>query len=328
MIKKIPQFQFITSLIISLLLIVASCNSSKKSQPIAEVQEPVAYPVGYIAKYLTTDLYDTTELYPLQQEFLEQFMLRHTHYEGTHPIMATGFPEEWGVVLVERLPEGRELYEIQSQNREWIFLIITSGYGTQRILDLLPVAVNLANQTEDALETEIWATDRDIDGTFVVTKKYEWKRSLEYATQQEYETNPQDYLRAQIVTDKYFINDYYRFEMIETEDVPDYSAVIFYYKDEKPEDEEDVVSMLQAFCEDNLILYAEVGENFHQVDLYDYKLNYVLTLDISPMMELQEGVIFMKKGENPKTVPFGSYERMRIEVMRYFKIVEGKVQRF
>jgi hypothetical protein len=237
--------------------------------------------------------------------------------------MATGFPEEWGVVLVERLPEGRELYEIQSQNREWIFLVITSGYGTQRILDLLPVAVNLANQTEDALETEIWATDREIDGTFVVTKKYEWKRSLEYATQQEYETNPQDYLRAQIVTDKYFINDYYRFEMIETEDVPDYSAVIFYYKDEKPEDEEDVVSMLQAFCEDNLILYAEVGEDFHQVDLYDYKLNYVLTLDISPIMEFQEGIIFMKKGETPKTVPFGSYERMRIELMRYFRIVEG-----
>ena len=319
--KNIFHFHFI-AVVIALLLIFTSCNSSRKSQPIAEVQEPVAYPVGYIAQYLTTDLYNTTELYPLQQEFLNYFFQIHTHYDGTHPTMATGFPEEWGVVLVERLPEGRELYQIQSQNREWMFLVITSGYGTQRVLDLLPVAVNLANQTEDVLETEIWATDREIDGTFVVTKKYEWKRSLENITQKEYEENPQDYFRSQIITDRYFINDYYRFEMIITEEIPDYSAVVFYYKEERPEDEENIIDKLQAFCEENAILYAEVGDNFHQLDLYDYKLNYVLTLDITPNMDLQEGVIFLKKGEAPKTVPFGSYERMKIELMRYLKMVE------
>jgi hypothetical protein len=313
--KNIYLFTLIT------LLLFASCNSSRQ-QPIAEAQETIEYPVGYIAQYLSTDLYDDTELYRLQDEFLDNFMQAYTQYEGTHPFMTTEFPKEWGVALVEHLSEGRELYEIQSQNREWIYLVITSGFGTQRILDLLPVAVNLANQSKDILETEIWTTDREVDGTFVVTKNYEWKRSLENVTQKEYEANPQDYFRTQTVTNKYIINDYYRFEMITTEDVPDYSAVILYYKDEKPEDYEEVVPMLQAFCEDYSILFAEVKNKFNQLELYDYKLNYITTLDIMPYIDLQEGFIFMKKGETPKTVPFGSYERLKIEVMRYFRVVE------
>jgi len=249
-------------------------------------------------------------------------MQMYNRYEGTHPIMATPFPESWGVVLVERLPEGRELYQIQSQNREWIFLVITSGYGTQRILDILPVAIDLANQTQDVLETEIWKTEREIDGIFSVTKKYEWKHSLEKVTQKEYDTNPKDYFRSQTIIDKYFINDFCRFELIKVEDIPDYSAVIFFYKEEKPEDQEEVLPMLQAFCEDYELLFAEVGKNFTHLPLYDYKLNYITELDITPFIDLQEGIIFMKKGETPKTVPFGSYERLKIEIKRYFRIVE------
>ena len=320
--KKIPHLQFITPIVIVLLLFL-SCGSPQQSQPVLEVIAPVDYPVGYLKQFLSTDLYDNTELFPLPEEFIDNFIQTYTQYEGAHPTMITEFPETWGVVLVERLPEGRELYEIQSYNREWIFLVITSGYGTQRILDLIPVAVNLANQTEDVLETEIWVTDREIDGTFVVTKKYEWKRSLEHITQKEYDANPQDYFRSQVVTNKYFINDYYRFEMTESEDEPDYSAVVFYYKDKKPEDNEDVLSKLRALCEDYSILFTEAHHHFNQVTLYDYKLNFITELNITPYLDLEEGIIFMKKGETPKAVPFGSYERLRIELMRYFKVVES-----
>jgi hypothetical protein len=250
-------------------------------------------------------------------------MKMHTQYEGTHPTVATEFPKEWGVVMVERLPEGRELYQIQSKNREWVFLVITSGYGTQRILDLIPVAVNLAIQTEDVLETEIWTTERETDGAFIVSKKYEWVRSVKNVTQEEYDANPQDYLRAKIATDKYFINNFCRFEKVVAEDVPDYSAVIFYYQEEKSEDWSETLSMIRAFCEDYDILFVEANKDFNQVALYDYKLNFITELDIMPYMDLPVGIIFMKKDEAPKTVPFGSYERMRSEIRRYFKIVES-----
>ncbi|MCL2291248.1 MAG: hypothetical protein FWC34_11210 [Bacteroidetes bacterium] len=305
-----------------ILLLFAACTPSQ-TQFAAIPSEPVEYPVGQIAQYISTNLSDLQVLYPLPEEFLENFMKMHTQYEGAHPTVATEFPDEWGVVLVERLPEGRELYQIQSKNREWVFLVITSGYGTQRILDLLPVAVNLARQTQDVLETEIWTTERASDGTFTVTKKYEWVHSVENITQEEYDANPQDFLRTKTVTDKYFINDFYRFEKIVTENTPDYSAVIFYYKDEKPEDWDDIVPLLQAFCEDYDILFEEAHKNFDQLRLRDYKFNFITELDITSYMDLSEGVIFMKKGEVPKTVPFGGYERIKIELKRYFKIVEA-----
>ena len=309
-------------LLIVLALLFCSCNAFQQKKPVEESFDSVEYPVGYIAQYITTNLTDSHELYPLPEEFLENFMQMYTQYEGTYPSVTTNFPQEWGVVLVERLSGGRELYQIQSQNREWVFLVITSGFGTQRILDLLPVAVNLANQTNEILETEIWTTERESDGTFSVLKKYEWVCSVENVSQKEYEENPQNYLRSKFVTDKYIINEFLRFERVTIEDTPDYSAVIFYYKDEKPDDWDDNISMIQAFCEDYSILFAEVHDNFNQIALYDYKYNYIKDLDITPYLNLKEGVIFMKKDTTPKAVPFGSYERMKIELKRYFKIVE------
>jgi hypothetical protein len=318
---KMSKKKIYLTLILTLFFF-ASCNLFQQSKPLEESAEPVEYPVGYIAQYINTNPSDTNELCPLPEEFLESFIKMHTQYEGTHPTVATEFPNEWGVMLVERLPGGHELYQIQSQNREWMFLVITSGYGTQRILDILPVAINLVNQTSEILETENWVTERESNGSFIVQKYYEWLRSIENISQEEYEENPQNYLRSKTITDKYFINNFCRFERDINEDVPDYSAVILYYKDEKPEDWDENISMLQAFCEDYSIFFAEVNDNFHQVAIYDYKYNFITELDINPYMNLQEGVIFIKKDTNPKAAPFGSFDRMKIELKRYFKIVE------
>jgi len=309
-------------LVFFIAIFLLSCTSRQPVDIAKEYAEPVVYPVGYIAQTISTGLTDSEELYPLSEEFLESFLQVYNQYEGTHPTVASEFPEDLGVVLVERLPEGRELYQVQSQNREWVFLVITTGYGNLRILDILPVALNLAYLTEEISEKEIWTTEREIDGTFAVTKKYEWTRSVGKVTRKEYEENPQDFLRSKKITDRYFINGFCRFERITSEDVPDYSAVIFYYKSQKPDEWAETVSMLQAFCEDYQIFTEEVNKNFNQMELYDYKLNYVTTLDITPYTDFQEGVVFMKKDEKPKTVPFGSYDRLRIEIKRYFKIVE------
>ena len=300
-----------------------SCNSSKTQKPVETVPDKVVYPVGYIAEQIHADLNDGTELYRIQEPFLESFLQKYDQYEGTHPTISTDFPDTWGVVLVERLPEGRELYQIQSFSREWIFLVITSGFGTQRILDILPVALDLAIQTPDILETEIWTTERETDGTFSVTKKYEWKRSLENVTQATYEANPENYFRKKTITDQYFINSSCRFERMVSEELTEYSAIVFYYTEEKPEDWDEIIPQLEAMCEDYSILNVIAYIDFDKVELYDYKLNYITDLDITPYMEFSQGVIFMKKGETPKTVPFGSYERIRSEVVRHFKLVEG-----
>jgi len=319
---KAHLFAPLLTFLLSVFLIL-SCNYSKKeSKSIEFISEPVEYPVGYISKYIHTHFSDSHKLYPLPDEFVDVFISMHTRYEGMQPTVATDFPTEWGVVLVERLPEGRELYQIQSKNREWVYLVTTSGYGTLRILDVLPVAVNLVNQTHEILETEIWTTEREPDGSFIVTKQYERVHSVENVSHQEYETNPLEYLRTKTVSDKYCINSSCKFELIENEDATEYAAVFFYYKEEKQENWSDNMSMLQAFCEDYSILFKEVRDNFDKVSLYDYKYNFVVELDITPFIDIPEGLIFMKKGETPKTVPIGSFERMKIELKRYFKIIE------
>jgi len=268
-------------LLFSLLILFLACNHSTLQKYTEESPEAIEFPVGYIAQKMATNLTDTIKLYPLPEEFLENFLKTCLQYEGTHPSVATDFPKEWGVVMVERLPEGRELYQIQSYTREWIYLAITSGFGTIRILDILPVAVNLAIQSKDILESEIWTAERDMDGRFSVTKKYEWVRSLENVSQQEYDANPQNYIRSKTVIDKYIINDSYRFERIIAEDIPNYSAVLFYYKDERPENWEDVAELIQAFCEDYSIIFAVVHENFNTFPLIDYKFNFIAILRIA-----------------------------------------------
>ena len=131
------------------------------------------YPITIISDTLKTDVSDQTELFPLSEDFMESFLEKHDDFQGYKITAKIPFPEEWGLQCVERLPEGKELWLLQSQSREWMYLVITSGFGTQRILDLMPVALNLANEANDVLETEEWSTIRNSDGSFAVSKNYE-----------------------------------------------------------------------------------------------------------------------------------------------------------
>ena len=122
-------------------ILLFSCRHKQQETP----EETIEYPVSIIADTLRADLSDNTELYPLSEEFLESFLEKAHDYQG-HKVMAkVDLPQEWGIRCVERLPEGKELWLVQSQSREWLYLVITSGFGTQRILDLIPAAVNVAN---------------------------------------------------------------------------------------------------------------------------------------------------------------------------------------
>lgn len=301
-------------------LVLFSCRH--KPQENTE-EENYNYPVSIIADTLRADLADNTELYPLTEEFMESFLEKHNDYQGQKITARVAFPEEWGIRCVERLPEGKELWLMQSQSREWMYLVITSGYGTQRILDLMPVAVNIANETNDVLETEEWNTLRMPDGSFVVNKNYEWVRSVSKATRQQVMDNPERYHRENHVIEEYIINDMGRFELVEnTDTLPNYNAVVFFYnRNEKPEAWDECVERLQSFCEENGILYEEVYQNYSQVLIQSYDFSFSVTADITPYVgNVICGMVLIKKEEEPKTIPFGSYEYMLMSLRRYFRI--------
>lgn len=311
----------VTVVFIAMALLFSNCKSKNKNN--AEEPESYNYPVTILPDTLTVDVMDNATLYPMSEEFMESFMEKWNNYEGHKITAGVEFPDKWGVRCLERLPQGRELLLLQSESREWMYLVVTSGFGTQRILDLIPVALDLSVQKNDVLETEKWRMTRQADGSFIITKEYEWIRSLTKATKQDFLANPEKYRRSSFYTDQYTINESGRFEYTEVVDsIPDHRSVIFFYnKNEKPASWDDCVDYLQAFCEDNNIYYETVYQNYDNVDVRDFNLQSVITVDINPYIgENTAGMVLLKKGEEPKCIRFGSMEYLQMEIKRYFRL--------
>lgn len=310
---------------ICLAVLLTNCHSKGNDQ-ISDGEESVIYPMEVIRDTLTANVHDQKTLYPLQENVLETFLEKAGDFQGKKWTAKVDFPKEWGVECVERLPEGRELWLLQSENREWRYLITTSGFGTQRILDVLPVAINIANQQNENLETEKWQTVRLADGQFRTTKEYEWIHSVSKATKQDFIRDPEKYHRKARTVEQFFINDDGRFEMSEIVDtLPDYNAVVFFFNPhEKPEMWDETIPMLQSFCEENGILFEEVSGNYNRVTVRDFELTFAMETDITPYIDgTTNGMVMMRKNETPKTINFGSFEYMQMELRRYFKLRSG-----
>lgn len=308
-----------------LAFLLTNCHSGRNGQN-NNGNESVIYPMEVIRDTLAANVHDQKTLYPLQEDVLENFLEKASDFQGKKWTVKVDFPDKWGVECVERLPEGRELWLLQSENREWMYLVTTSGFGTQRILDVLPVAVSIANQQNENLETEVWQTLRLPDGQFRTTKEYEWIHSVSKATKQDFIRDPEKYHRKSKTVEQFLINDQGRFEMTEIVDtLPDYNAVIFFFNPhEKPEMWDETVPMLQSFCEENGILFEEVSGNYNRVTIRDFELTFALETDITPYIDgTTNGMVMMRKDETPKTINFGSFEYMQMELRRYFKLRSG-----
>jgi hypothetical protein len=307
---------------ISLVVLLTSCFSRRNHQDDTD-GKTVVYPMQVIRDTLIADVHCHDSLYPLHDEVLESFLEKAKNFQGRKWTAKVDFPQEWGVECVERLPEGRELWLLHSQNREWVYLATTSGFGTQRILDVLPVAVSVANQQDEELETEIWQTLRLPDGQFRTTKEYEWIHSVSNATKRDFINDPEKYHRKARYVEQFLINSQGRFEKSEIVDtLPDYSAVVFYFNpNDKPEMWDEVIPHLQAFCEENGVIYEEVSGNYDRVTVRDYELTFALETDITPYIDPAGcGMVMLRKDETPKAIRFGSYEYMQMELRRYFKL--------
>ncbi|MCQ2291543.1 MAG: hypothetical protein MJZ39_00060 [Bacteroidales bacterium] len=306
---------------ITIALLFSNCKSKSKAD--VEETESYNYPVTILPDSLSVDVMDNTTLYPLSEEFMESFVEKCNNYAGHKITARVPFPEKWGVRCLERLPQGRELLLLQSESREWMYLVVTSGFGTQRILDLIPVAIDVSVQNNDVLETEKWKMNRRPDGSFIITKEYEWIKSLTKATKQDYIANPDKYRKSSLYVDQYSINESGRFEYTEVVDsIPDHRTVIFFYnKNEKPASWDDCVDYLQAFCEDNNIYYESVYQNYDNVVVRDFNLQNVITVDINPYIGTNTaGMVLIKKDGEPKCIHFGSMEYLQMEIKRYFSL--------
>lgn len=310
------------ALIIVPIFTLTSCYHEVSEELEEEEEVNIDYPVSIVPDRIVTNLTDEETLYPVTEDFLRDFIMFHDRFDGTQMSIETDFPEEWGVRFIERLPESKELWLLQSQNREIIYLVVTSGAGTQRILDVLPVAVNMSVQKGDVLETEVWRTTREQDGSFVVYKYYNWTRSLENAVKSDVIDNPDNYSREVEKNDIYIINEMGRFELLEQEVEQEYEAVFFFYdKSNKPDDWDEVMEIVESYCEEKGIYFDEVYQNFENVYVRDYELNDIIPMNILPYVDnASAGMVMMKNGFEPRMVTFGNEDKLKVEIRRYFKI--------
>jgi len=303
-------------LIGSLLVFFAACR--EKNTDVSQTDEQCNnYPVITISDDYSGKV--DCPLYALSDDFVRNFIANAEDYDGTKITIHTDFPEEWGLIGIERMPQGRELWMLQSLNREWTYLVVTSGSGTQRIVDAIPIGLDLANDDERTLEREVWQWNRDEEGAFIVEKSYEWKKSIEGA--QTMKSN--DYVRSEFSRDKYIINDMGRFECfpMNISDTLPYKVVVLYCgKGTETEDWDEKAEYIEAFCEEQDIYYAAVKQNYKQVKIQDYFSNDVLTLDITPEMTADSvGMILYQNGKAPKHINLRGIAYLQMEIQKYFK---------
>lgn len=293
-----------------------SCRNKSENQFVKE-NSSEEYPIIIISDSLSGN--QTVALYTLKPDFIQRFLSVAEEYQGTQLIMRTPFPSEWGLVGIERLPQGRELWLIQSRDREWTYLAITSGSGTQRILDVVPIGIDLAKDEGKTLEREVWNWQRNEEGAFIVEKNYEWKKSIADAKQ----INASDYVKKSFAIDKYIVGEMGRFECFpQTEnDTLPYKVAVFYRSpNAEVEEWEDKTEMMEAFCEDMNIWYAKVQDHYEAVSVQDYTMNDIVTLDIRPQMNADSvGMILYQNGKDPKSVGLRSVEYLQMEIKKYFK---------
>ena len=68
-------------------------------------------------------------------------------------------------------------------------------------------------------------------------------------------------------------------------------------------------------------MFEEVSGNFDRVTIRNFDLSFSLETDITPYIDpVSSGMVMMRKDETPKAIHFGSFEYMKMEIRRYFKI--------
>ncbi|MCK9339225.1 MAG: hypothetical protein M0P38_04460 [Bacteroidales bacterium] len=311
--KNSNSFFCFLLIILSVCLLAACKDPQTPTQQTASAED---YPIITISD--SSFAHRDAKLYALSSDFVKNFLLKADDYQGTKRTMLQQVPTEWGLIGIERLPQGRELWLIQSQDREWTYLVITSGSGTQRILDVAPIELDLAREENNAIEREWWTWHREEDGAFIVDKSYEWKKSIEDATA----VNVHDYFKSAYSQDKYVIGEMGRFDCFPTKlnDSVYYNAVVFFSGHKPSEEWKEKTEYLEAFCEQNNLLFSNVHHDYKNVLIQDYTFNPIDTVDVTPYITKDSlGMLLFENGQLKQSVSDRSIQYLEMQIKKNFK---------
>ena len=296
-------------------VLLLSCKKNNEQNPdqpgIGGSMKPVeACPLSTIP----TDFSDieNAKTYPLPSGFFNEFIKYASKYEGTHITITAQIPEEWSLLYREPWAASQELWLVQSNDKNWVYLLVTAG---QHVRDAVPVALDLASPGA-VIELEKWNWHRGEDGAFLVSKHYEKRPDARDTTQRQCKTES---------LERYVVSETGQFQytpLKQSEGTP-YQAVIFFnMSTDKPDSWYDVEGVIVPYCEDNNYYFVMVSstDDLHNVVIADYIGNYITTVDISKLVENEDcGIIMIQNGTAPRVESYsdnGNYLQMLIR--KYF----------
>ncbi len=310
MIRMRKTIQVLTLLGVAFLLLATACKREEK-EALVVMEKPDTCPISTIPDSLSLVPSDV-QTYPLPSGFLTEFLKRAQQYEGVHVHLASQLPQEWSLLYREPLTSNQELWMVRSDDGDWTYLVIAVG---EHVRDVVPVAVDLAS-TGAIIESEKWSWTRDASGAFLVYKHYEKRPDFRDTTQRQCDI---------YAVDRYLVGTSGLFECspMTLSEGPEYQLAVLYTTTENlPDTWFDVINDLAPYCEENNIIFLTLtaSDNFRQVDVEDYQMNPVVTLDLSRFVQNDEaGIILMSSSQEPQVENYSGNTRfLQMKIRNYF----------
>lgn len=300
------------SLFVATLFLSAACKRTDSRDD--SVQQNSVCPMGNIPTE-TSLIDEDTKTYPLPVDFMTEFLKHARQYEGTQVHLNATLPDQWHLLYREPLPASQELWLVRSEDKDWMYLLITAG---DHIRDAVPVGVDIAS-TGTIIESERWTWKRDESGAFIVNKHYEKRPDFRDTTQRQCEID---------AVDRYLVGTSGLFEctQMNISEGPAYQLVILYNTSATlPVSWEDVVNELEPYCEENGIFFVTLtspSDDFRHVEVQDYEMNYITTVDISSLVQMDDqGLVFLQNGQEQQTLNYSDNARfLQMKIRNYFQI--------
>ncbi|MDR1793380.1 MAG: hypothetical protein LBR36_08085 [Bacteroidales bacterium] len=259
----------------------------------------------------------------LGTDLLNQLLPMLKHYDGIPPHLAFSLPQLWTAEC--KLPTFSPDFDIwvvsDISEQPLMKVLITINHDPQPIIiQAVPIALNLGNEKQNTIESEVWTATIDETYNVLVTKKYEKIYSLTDSTKH----------LNNISTTK---EDMYTIESLGTlsytpqmEYDIDYEAIIQFADTavigKITEDNWELNALkIQNTAQEYDIIFMTVYRQFDKISIRNHYGEEIDIVDITPFIERHTtGYIALKKGETPLYIPYCSDTECFAKAMPYFDI--------
>lgn len=297
---------------------IFSCH--QKTQPQQEEPVIISYPKVDMPRNFSTKNYTSDSVFTLPENiFIPSHLFQKTNCLNSK--LLTQAVKQWSVLKQLNYSEKYKIWLLLSDRKDACLLLTLTE--NDDVIDCLPIALNLCIQNNDIIEQEKWVSEFTDSGTFIISKDYEYSKSINDIGDEYYQTHQEEFSKTQSQKDKFHLEEDGHFSYIEVSEDENYNAIIFfndqinYYNKWYPLMEE-----IQTYCEEKNIYMIEAYHDFKKVPIYNYVLD---TLDIISIQKNVDkyhlGILLSSRGKPCRYIDINTDISVILkDIEHYFKI--------